>query len=115
MKSKDIMLGLLLFVAGSMTSCDPTDMKRCVNKDDMVVEDEKCLGAPDTSSGYTGPGAYPHHWYYGGNGMMGQKVYGGYTHPASGVTYHSASSKGGFGHSAGIHGGSGGHSSGAIG
>lgn len=100
------MLGLLLFVAGSMTSCDPTDIKRCVDREDCVVEDEKCLDAPLTSGYHT----HPYHWYYGGSGFYGEKATGGYTHPASGVSYSTGTSKGGFGHSAGLHGGGfGGH------
>ena len=110
MKSKDISLGLLIFVAGTCFSCDSTDIKRCVDKNDLVVEDDKCAGVP--ASGWS-PGL-PYHWYYGGNGFMGQKASGGYPHPASGVSYGThGSSKGGFGGSAGLH-GAGGHGGGGV-
>ena len=111
MKSKDISLGLLLFVTGTCFACDPTDVKRCVDKSDIVVEEEKCAGLPTT--GYYG--SHPYHWYYGGNGLYGGKASGGYPHPASGVSYHGGgSSKGGFGGSAGIHGAGGGHGGGVA-
>lgn len=113
MKSKDISLGLLLFVAGTCFACgSPSDIKRCVDKDNMIVGDDKCLGAP-ASGGY---GSHPYGWYYGGYGGYGQKATGGYMHPASGVSYHTGSSKGGFGGSAGVHGAGGdGHGGGVAG
>ena len=111
MKSKDITLGLLLFVAGTCFACDPTDEKRCVDKSDVVVEEEKCDNLP--AGGFYG--SHPYHWYYGGGGLYGQKASGGYAHPASGVSYHTGgSSKGGFGGSAGLHGAGGGHGGGVA-
>jgi uncharacterized protein YgiB involved in biofilm formation len=70
-----------------------------------VVEDEKC----EWTTG--GAGAVPmHHWYYGGSGFyIGQRVGGGSFTPRAGVRYHSSMShssvsRGGFGHSASVHG-----------
>ncbi len=105
-KSQRVSLGLVVFVAGSLAACGPTDYRRCVDRDGRVVDDEQCASqARPGGIGYYGP----YRWYYGGRGLrMGETVSGGSFTPQAGTSYHSSTVRGGFGHSAAAH-GSGGH------
>ena len=92
------------------TSCQRTEMQRCVGPDDMVVGEGNCDHPP--------PGIRPgfYHWYYGGGGgyLPGTRAEGGGLTPHSGFSSvrGGSVSRGGFGHFfSGGHGGSG-HGSG---
>lgn len=89
------------FAAGVFNGCDDggdwVEAKRCVNNDNLVVEDRWC---DDTSgaAGHRGSGFYS--YYYGGRGYYpGDMASGGGRVPQGGVSYRSASSvpRGGFG------------------
>ncbi len=102
-----------MFVASSLVSCGPTDHRRCVDKDGRVVDDQPCERPPGGGGSYYGGGGYygagPYRWYYGGRGLRtGEIVSGGGYTPRPGVSYHSSTVRGGFGHSAAAH-ASGGH------
>jgi hypothetical protein len=75
-------------------------MQRCVDKDDMVVDDQNCQAANQNSP-------YRYHWYYGGAGgyVRGTAASGGSYSPHAGfdpvpssaASAHSSVTRGGFG------------------
>lgn len=76
---------------------DWVEAKRCVNNDNVVVEDRWCA---DTGGSTGHPGVGYHAYYYGGRGYYpGDIASGGGRVPQGGVSYRSASSipRGGFG------------------
>ena len=89
------------FAAAVMTGCgddggDWVEAKRCVNPDNVVVEDRWCEDSPSRGGGHGGF----YHYYYGGRGYYpGDVVSGGGRIPQSGVGYASPSRipRGGFG------------------
>jgi hypothetical protein len=84
-RSRQVTLGLVLSVSAQLLACE---RRRCVDQDDRVVEDDRCV------PGYYGGGSY--HWYYGGYGYgHGSYVGGGGTTPFAG--HESNVSRGGFG------------------
>ncbi len=97
-QSTNVTLGLLVLVAGTVAGCGSSEPRRCTDKDGRIVEDGRCgiSGAP-YGAGYR--------WYYGGRGLaLGETVSGGSYTPKPGTSYHSSTSRGGFGRSAGVHG-----------
>jgi hypothetical protein len=90
------------FAAAVMNGCgedggDWVEAKRCVNPDNVVVEDRWCEDQSPRGSGHGG-GFYHH--YYGGRGYYpGDVASGGGRIPQDGVSYASASRipRGGFG------------------
>ena len=104
-RSRSVTLGLLASFA--MTACNrrPTEMQRCVDQTNAVVDDEYC-----TAQGYP-TGRY--RWYYGGNGgyRLGTYASGGSYTPHAGftATRSGSVSRGGFGNYMGHSGSSGGH------
>lgn len=103
MKSKNIMLGLLLVAAGACPGCGGNqDYKRCVDKNGVVLSDEECH---ERHPRYLG---HHSHWYYGGSGLLrGETVRGGSYTASSGMHYGTPSSghisRGGFGFFSGFH------------
>lgn len=76
---------------------DWVEAKRCVNNDNLVVEDRWC---EDTGGNTGNRGVGYHSYYYGGRGYYpGEVAAGGGRVPQGGVNYRSASSipRGGFG------------------
>jgi hypothetical protein len=97
--SVNVRLGLVAFVAGTMTACGPSEPRRCVDANGRVVADSECDW--QTTSHYSGS----HYWYYGGRGLsLGEAASGGSYTPRAGVSYHSSTSRGGFGHWGSFHG-----------
>src|SRR5258706_8580411 len=98
-KSAKVTLAFLSsFAAAVMNGCDNdnggdwVEAKRCVDNNNVVVEDHMCEAS--------GPASHYHSYYYGGHGYyMGERAYGGGRVVQSGVTYASPShiSRGGFG------------------
>ena len=98
-KSAKVTLAFLSsFAATVMNGCDNdkdgdwVEAKRCVDHNNVVVEDRMCEAS--------GPASHYHSYYYGGHGYyMGERAYGGGRVAQSGVTYASPShiSRGGFG------------------
>lgn len=89
------------FAAAVITGCDDggdwVEAKRCVNPDDIVVEDRWCEDPSPRGAGHGG-GFYHH--YYGGRGYYpGDVASGGGRIPQAGVRYASPSRipRGGFG------------------
>ena len=86
------------FAAAVMNGCGSDDggawveAKRCVDHNNVVVEDRLCDG--------DGPNRHYYSHYYGGHGYyMGDRAYGGGRVAQSGVTYTNPSHvpRGGFG------------------
>jgi hypothetical protein len=97
-RSVNVRLGLVAFVASTMTACGPSEPQRCVDANGVIVPDSNC--ETSTTTHY-----YGHHWYYGGRGLsIGETASGGSFTPRSGVSYHSSTSRGGFGHWGSVHG-----------
>lgn len=100
-KSSHIKLGLLATFVLSLTSCQREEMQRCVDENQIVVDDHYC----EVNDAH-------HRWYYGGSGNYGtgSAASGGSFSPHSGMTGVTSSSvsRGGFGSS-------GGHGSGGTG
>ena len=106
-----------------MGGCRKPEMQRCVDQDNVVVDDSLCANQPQTNQQYqnlNGNGYVPYvpmyHYYYGGWGGYGwgTSAGGGSTVPAEGHSYITSSGRtttvrGGFGSSMS----SGGHGSGA--
>jgi hypothetical protein len=100
-KSAKVTVALLSsFAAAIMNGCDDggdwVEAKRCVDNDNVVVEDRWC--EQTNSSGVRGGGF--HSYYYGGRGYYpGDVASGGGRVPQGGVSYRSSSSipRGGFG------------------
>lgn len=87
------------FAAAVMNSCDHdgdwVEAKRCINPDNVVVEDQRCEDQARPGGHFGG-----YHYYYGGRGYYpGDVVSGGGRTPAEGVGYESPSriARGGFG------------------
>jgi len=99
-KSAKVKLAFLSsFAPIALTACndggDWAEARRCVDKNNVVVEDRLCS---DTGSGGGHGGSYRH--YYGGRGYYpGETAYGGGNDPRPGVRYESPSRipRGGFG------------------
>jgi len=101
-KSAQITVAFLSsFAAAVMNSCgddggDWVEAKRCVNNDNVVVEDRWC----EQTAGSHGHGGGFYSHYYGGRGYYpGDVVTGGGRVPQGGVNYQSPSKvpRGGFG------------------
>lgn len=106
-----------------LSGCHKTEMERCVDEQNHVVDPKFCqnlpangtqtvVGQPTTTGGVYIPHFY--RYYYGGAGSyaLGSTVTGGSYSPASGHSYSTTTgtSRGGFGssfssHSSGGHGG----------
>jgi hypothetical protein len=98
-----------------LSGCKQTEMERCVDEQNHVVDQSFCknlpqnstqtlTGTPTTTGGVYVPHYYRH--YYGGAGgyALGSIVSGGSYAPTSGHSYsttagHSSTSRGGFGSS----------------
>lgn len=98
--SKVTVTFLSSFAAAMMNGCgddgDWVEAKRCVDNNNVVVEDRWC----EQTSNSGAHGAGYHSYYYGGRGYYpGEIVSGGGRVPQGGVSYRSASSipRGGFG------------------
>ncbi|MBI1741705.1 hypothetical protein HYR54_01410 [Candidatus Acetothermia bacterium] len=110
-KSKHIGLGLLTVAALSLSGCSSQQAQQCIDKSNMVVEDQKCEQI-ERQPGWN-PGVWntsPYRWYYGGtsNGA-GSFVSGGSYAPTPGKSYSkglSHSVRGGFGSTGHGHSGS---------
>jgi hypothetical protein len=99
-KSARVSLGLVAAVAASLVACGTSEPMRCVDQSDRVVDDGQCGSATGTVASYH----YRYHWYYGGRGLrLGEMASGGSHTPRSGASYHSSTTRGGFGHSAVAH------------
>jgi hypothetical protein len=100
-KSKQIGLGLLAVVALNLTSCSQAMPQRCIDKNNLIVEDEKCeqIEQQHVSDGPILWHTLPHRWYYGGNGGgVGSLASNGTFEPRPGVGYSKVNSfRGGFG------------------
>src|SRR5258706_16279628 len=98
-KSAKVTLAFLSsFAAAVMYGCDNdndgdwVEAKRCVDNNNVVVEDRMCEAS--------GPASHYHSYYYGGHGYyMRERAYGGGRGAQSGVTYASPRhiNPGGFG------------------
>ena len=98
-KSAKVTLAFLSsFAAAVMNGCDKdeggdwVEAKRCVDNNNVVVEDQLCNNP--------GPASHYYSHYYGGHGYyVGDRAYGGGRVARSGVTYASPShiARGGFG------------------
>ncbi len=100
-KSKQIGLGLLAAVALNLASCSQGEPQRCVDKNNLIVEDEKCEQIERQHLG-GGPilwHSFPHRWYYGGNNNgIGSLASKGSLEPRPGARYSKINSmRGGFG------------------
>jgi hypothetical protein len=102
-KSAKVNLAFLSsFAAGVMNACggdggDWVEAKRCVNPDNVVIEDRWC---EDQSPHPGGHGGGFYHHYYGGRGYYpGDVASGGGRIPQQGIRYESPSHipRGGFG------------------
>jgi hypothetical protein len=108
-----------------LTGCHHTEVERCVDESNHVVDPSFCknlppgaqqpvAGAPSNNGGSLVNGIFlPHYYryYYGGGGGLGfgSIVSGGSYSPLSGHSYSvSGTSRGGFGSSFSSHGSSGG-------
>src|SRR5258706_6208380 len=97
-KSAKVTLAFLSsFAAATMNGCDNdndgdwVEAKRCVDNNNVVVEDRMCEAS--------GPASHYHSYYYGGHGYyMDERAYGGGRVAPSRVTYAHPShiSPGGF-------------------
>jgi len=103
-RSTQVAAPLLASVALAMLAgCKQTQMKRCVNQQNVVVDDSFCENQPgqqqNNNNYYHPPGIGLFRWYYGGAGTYypGSFATGGGYAPASGFSY--ATSRGGFGSS----------------
>ncbi|HEX7158076.1 MAG TPA: hypothetical protein VF214_03620 [Edaphobacter sp.] len=129
-KSKNVAAPLLAAAALSMMSgCRKPEMQRCVDENNVVVDDSLCANQPQTNQQYQnmggGGGGYVpyrpmYHYYYGGSGGfgLGTPVSGGSVDPVEGHTYadssgRTSSVRGGFGRTMSSGGDSGGHGGGA--
>lgn len=98
-KSAKVTLAFLSsFAAAVMNGCDSdkdgdwVEAKRCVDNNNIVVEDRLCESS--------GPQSHFYSHYYGGHGYyLGDRAYGGGRVAQSGVSYASPShiARGGFG------------------
>jgi hypothetical protein len=96
--AKVTLMFLSSFAAAVMNGCDKdqsgdwAEAKRCVDNNNVVVEDRLC----ETS----GPQSHYYSHYYGGHGYyVGERAYGGDRFARPGVSYASPShvTRGGFG------------------
>ena len=101
-KSAEVTVAFLSSLAAAvMNGCgndgEWVEAKRCVNNDNVVVEDRWC---EETSGSTSHRGGGFHSYYYGGRGYYpGEIASGGGRVPQGGVSYRSASAipRGGFG------------------
>lgn len=102
LKKKSSHVKLTIIASLALTACEqqPTSLdwdtvKRCVDKNNMVVDEYMCEDKPRAAGGR----AY-YRWYYGGRtGYIGNRISGGNYEPTPGVSYKSLSSvsRGGLG------------------
>ncbi|MDE3198384.1 MAG: hypothetical protein KGN84_18690 [Acidobacteriota bacterium] len=98
-RSARVDLFLLLSAASALTDCNRS--RRCVDANNLVVDDRYCSGAPSS--------AYVYHWYYGGSGGgVGARATGGSFTPSESGTAHGV-----FGSAGEAHAGGGAHGGGA--
>jgi hypothetical protein len=113
-----VTVGVAAVAAIGYAASQPEDVvARCVDANDVVVDDSNCLNGQEISnnSGYIGGGGfYPifiggggsqYHYNYGGSGNIGQRASGGTTTVPNNTNVRTASgssvSRGGFGVSKG--------------
>jgi len=97
-RSTQVAAPLLASAAIAMlTGCHPTQMKRCVNEKNVVVDESFCQNQPGQQNNnyYHPAGVY--RYYYGGSGgySPGSVAADGSLTPSAGVSY--STSRGGFG------------------
>ncbi|HEY0263589.1 MAG TPA: hypothetical protein VGC07_03615 [Granulicella sp.] len=87
-----------------LTACRQPEMQRCVDENNVVVNDSFCKDDPtqiETPDGHTGFIFMPHvyRYYYGGYGGfgLGTHVGGGSFSPSTGHSYSTGTVRGGFG------------------
>ena len=85
-------VSFLAAVALALGACGPSaeaetgdNVRRCVDKDNRIVEDKIC---EDIDAGHSHVYSTPYFWYFGGLGRgLGYPVSGGSYQPRSGVNY----------------------------
>ncbi len=117
-RSKEVAAPLLASTALALLSgCHQSEMQRCVDENNKVVDDKLCANQPGDAAAqrqlqdqqnvqrqHNGLGILPYvalyHYYYGGSGgrSIGSVVTGGTTAPIAGHSY-SSTTRGGFGRS----------------
>lgn len=121
-----VTVGVVAAVAIGYAVSQPDEVTaRCVDANDVVVDDANCTVEATSSNGYYGGGLYPifigaggaqYHYNYGGSGAIGQRASGGTTVAPKNANVSTPSgksvSRGGFGVSKGGSSSSGGSSSG---
>lgn len=93
-KTTSIHLSFVLAVAGALTACEKTEVRRCVDNQNRVVEDTNCANQQ------AGPTFHPiYFWHYGGvsGPSRGDTVVGGSRMATPGARAVSPVSRGGFG------------------
>lgn len=103
-RSRHVVAPLLASAAVALlTACKQTEMERCVDEQNHVVDPKFCQN-PQTPLYNTGGGTtviYPYHLYYGGSGGygFGSLATGGSNTPIAGHSYSTSSgtTRGGFG------------------
>lgn len=101
-KSGYVAVGLAVSTLVWLTSCDsprhttvPGNQKRCVDINNVLVDESRCKDEERYSSGHTGAGVHPgsnFFWYYGGGGYTpGYPVSGGQAVPARNYSSPSSS------------------------
>jgi hypothetical protein len=110
-KSASVAVPLLASAALAMLAgCKQQQIKRCVNAQNVVVDEAFCETQPGQQNNTYNPnGVGFYRWYYGGGGgyYPGSFATGGGYVPSAGVSY--STSRGGFGSSFGGGEGEGGH------
>jgi hypothetical protein len=110
-----VTVGIVAAVAIGYAVTRPDDVTaRCVDENDVVVDDSNCVVEANSSNGYYGGGLYPiflgvggaqYHYNYGGSGNIGQRASGGTTVAPKNANVSTPSgktvSRGGFGVSKG--------------
>ncbi len=98
-KSSNITLGLVATVAMMMAACDRTQVQRCVDSNNTVVDDRNCDAPPGNTATHTGF----YRWYYGGRGYRpGETAYDGDYAPRAGYSVVRGSSMGSGEHGSGV-------------
>ncbi|HEV2577680.1 MAG TPA: hypothetical protein VGU25_10755 [Acidobacteriaceae bacterium] len=100
-RSKQVVAPILASAAAVLLSgCRFTDMQRCVDENNRVVDANECRTQTTVV-----PGGHFYRWYYGGGGsyVPGTVVTGGGYAPESGHSYSvtNGTARGGFGSSFG--------------
>lgn len=104
-KTKCITLTLLTTLAASLSGCNESEeIKHCVDKDGVVVDENECNNPVASTPHVNGTPFIAPHWYYGGGYttplVRGSRPIGGSYSPAPGKAYAPPSvgiSRGGFG------------------